>query len=72
MRIHVLTIGCETLDRDYADYHKYKKYLEQLGVRTGNVYRIRFKRQAGAYVISGVPVYDSPVIITDRSLLKLK
>lgn len=41
-------------------------------VRTGNVYRIRFKRQAGAYVFSGVPVYDSPVIITDRSLLKLK
>ena len=30
MRIHVLTIGCETLDRDYADYHKYKEYLEQL------------------------------------------
>lgn len=28
-----LTIGCETLDRDYADYHKYKENLEQLGVR---------------------------------------
>ena len=28
-----LTIGCETLDRDYADYHKYKEYLAELGIR---------------------------------------
>ena len=28
-----LTVGCETLDRDYADYHKYKEYLEPLGLR---------------------------------------
>lgn len=28
-----LAIGCETLDRDYADYHKYKQYLEPLGMR---------------------------------------
>lgn len=28
-----LTIGCETLDRDYADYHQYKEYLSQLGIR---------------------------------------
>ena len=28
-----LTIGCETLDRDYADYHKYKEYLSALGIR---------------------------------------
>ena len=28
-----LTIGCETLDRDYADYHKYKEDLEQLGIK---------------------------------------
>ena len=28
-----LTIGCEVLDRDYADYHKYKEYLEALGIR---------------------------------------
>lgn len=28
-----LAIGCETLDRDYADYHKYKEYLEPLGMR---------------------------------------
>lgn len=28
-----LTVGCETLDRDYADYHKYKEYLEPLGIR---------------------------------------
>lgn len=28
-----LTLGCEALDRDYADYHKYKEYLEPLGIR---------------------------------------
>ncbi|MBR4755427.1 MAG: beta-galactosidase, partial [Bacteroidales bacterium] len=28
-----LTIGCETLDRDYADYHQYKEYLGKLGIR---------------------------------------
>lgn len=28
-----LTVGCETLDRDYADYHKYKEYLEPLALR---------------------------------------
>lgn len=28
-----LAVGCETLDRDYADYHQYKKYLEPLGIR---------------------------------------
>lgn len=28
-----ITVGCETLDRDYADYHKYKEFLEPLGLR---------------------------------------
>ena len=28
-----LSVDCGTLDRDYADYHKYKEYLEPLGVR---------------------------------------
>lgn len=28
-----LIIGCETLDRGYADYHAYKEYLEPLGMR---------------------------------------
>ncbi len=28
-----LTIGCETLDRDYADYESYKEYLEPLGFK---------------------------------------
>jgi len=28
-----LILGCETLDRDYADYHQYKEYLEPLGMR---------------------------------------
>ncbi len=28
-----LTVGCETLDRDYADYDSYKEYLPSLGVK---------------------------------------
>lgn len=26
-------LGCETLDRDYADYHQYKEYLSPLGIK---------------------------------------
>lgn len=33
-------IGCETLDRDYTDYHAYKEYLAPLGIR-------RLRMQAG-------------------------
>ena len=28
------TLGCETLDRDFADYQQYKEYLVPLGIRT--------------------------------------
>ncbi len=28
-----ITVGCETLDRDYADYHQYKGFLTELGVK---------------------------------------
>lgn len=28
------TLGCETLDRDYADYQQYKEYLVPLGIKT--------------------------------------
>jgi hypothetical protein len=28
------TLGCETLDRDYADYQQYKDYLVPLGIKT--------------------------------------
>jgi hypothetical protein len=28
------TLGCETLDRDFADYQQYKGYLEPLGIKT--------------------------------------
>lgn len=30
----MFTLGCETLDRDFADYEKYKEYIEPLGIRT--------------------------------------
>ena len=28
-----LTLGCEVLDRDYADYHQYKEYIVPLGLK---------------------------------------
>ena len=28
-----ITVGCETLDRDYADYEAYKEYLAPLGIK---------------------------------------
>ena len=28
-----ITVGCETLDRDYADYDAYKQYLAPLGIK---------------------------------------
>lgn len=28
------TLGCETLDRDFADYDQYKKYIVPLGIKT--------------------------------------
>jgi hypothetical protein len=34
------TVGCETVDRDYTDYHAYKAYIEPLGIK-----KLRF--QAG-------------------------
>ena len=33
-------IGCETLDRDYADYDQYKEYIAPLGIK-------RIRMQAG-------------------------
>lgn len=33
-------IGCETLDRDFADYHQYKEYIAPLGIK-------RLRMQAG-------------------------
>lgn len=31
------TIGCEVLDRDYANYHYYKEYLDSLGCKTARL-----------------------------------
>ena len=28
------TLGCETLDRDFADFEEYKEYIDPLGIRT--------------------------------------
>ena len=28
------TIGCETLDRDFADFEQYKEFLAPLGIKT--------------------------------------
>ncbi len=46
-----LTVGCETLDRDYADYHKYKEWLEPLGLRKIRLQAgwAKTERQKGVY-----------------------
>ena len=31
------SVGCETLDRDYADFSKYKDYVGELGVKRGRL-----------------------------------
>ncbi len=31
------SVGCETLDRNYADFSKYKKYVGELGVKYGRL-----------------------------------
>lgn len=31
------SVGCETLDRDYADFSKYKNYVGELGVKYGRL-----------------------------------
>ncbi|NMA39117.1 MAG: hypothetical protein GX937_02965, partial [Lentisphaerae bacterium] len=28
------TLGCEVLDRDFADYQQYKEYIAPLGIKT--------------------------------------
>lgn len=57
-------IGCETLDRDMADYHQYKEYLVPLGIK-------RLRMQAGwAKTEKQKGVYDwawLDAIITDAS-----
>ena len=46
------TLGCETLDRDYADYDEYKEYLAPLGL-------VKIRLQGGWAKCEKVPgVYD--------------
>ncbi len=46
------TLGCETLDRDYADYDEYKEYLDPLGL-------VKIRLQGGWAKCEKVPgVYD--------------
>jgi len=45
------TLGCETVDRDFTDYHAYKHYLAPLGIK-----KIRF--QGGAKCEKTRGVYD--------------
>ena len=37
MEMNNWTIGCEVLDRDFANYHIYKQYLDSLGCKTGRL-----------------------------------
>lgn len=41
-------------------------------IRTGNIYKLRYKKKSGSYTFASVPIYDSPVLITDMALLKQK
>ena len=46
-----LILGCETLDRDYADYDAYKEYLAPLGMRYVRLQAgwAKCERQRGVY-----------------------
>lgn len=37
MQPSLWSIGCETLDRDYADYQQYKEYLDELGIKKARI-----------------------------------
>jgi hypothetical protein len=45
------TIGCETLDRQFADYEQYKKYVGPLGAKTARIQGgwARTEQKKGAY-----------------------
>ncbi|MDD6150922.1 MAG: glycoside hydrolase family 88 protein [Bacteroidales bacterium] len=46
-----LTVGCEIIDRAYSDYHKYKTYLDSLGIRKIRLQAgwARTEREKGKY-----------------------
>jgi hypothetical protein len=35
------SVGCETLDRDYADWDQYKRFLGDLGAKRGRLFSLR-------------------------------
>ena len=45
------SVGCETLDRDYADFDSYKPYLSELGVTSARIQSgwARCEKQKGRY-----------------------
>ncbi len=45
------TIGCEVLDRDYADYSSYREYLPELGAKTARLQLgwAKCEKQKGIY-----------------------
>ena len=45
------SIGCETLDRDYADYHMYRPYLAELGAKRARFFSgwAKTERTKGVY-----------------------
>ena len=57
------TLGCETLDRDFAIFDEYKSFLAPLGIKT-----IRLQADV---VFVDVPVYDSPCVLTERSAVEI-
>ena len=69
-------LGCETLDRDFADYDQYKEYIAPLGINivSGAAHAVpsaNVFRRGTLTVFKGVPVYDAPVVPADKSLIEM-
>ena len=45
------SVGCETLDRDFADFDKYKDYVGQTGVKRGRLFSgwAKCEKEKGKY-----------------------
>ena len=57
------TLGCETLDRDFADYEQYKEYIPPLGIKTIRLQAgwAKTEKQQGVYDFSWLDkiIYDA-------------
>lgn len=59
------SVGCETLDRDYADFNNYKKYVGELGVGYARI-------QSGCASATEIRCMAQTVISEPESLLPMR